>query len=367
MSDRWSQARSALRPHPEFAGEPDRDYSLEERMRLHNVPAVSIAVIDDGQIAVDTGVGQLAADDPTAATADTVFAACSISKAVSATAALRLVAAGKLPLDGDVNQHLRDWRLTDAQGRPVNVTLRQILTHTAGINIHGADGYDPAGPVPTLEQVFRGETPCMSPRIHVVTQPGSRYEYSSGGYTVVGKLICDATGQSFDDAMAALVFGPLAMRHSTFDSEGARARHLRRAAAHVSLIRKASAETRLVWPAQAPAGLWTTAGDLVRLVLALQKAYDGSGDFLPHELACETLRRQTPHHDIGLGLYLLGQDGTPARRFSHTGGYLGYKAEMLGWFAGGHGAVVMVNNGYTGAALKSEIIAALQRSYGWAA
>ena len=162
MTDLWNKASSTLRPHPAFAGDPSATHSLLDRMRLHNVSAVSIAIVHQGKLEVDTAVGQLAADDPTPATSETVFGACSISKAVTSMAVLRLVAASKLPLDADVNDHIRDWRLTDASGRSVKVTLRQLLTHTAGVNIHGADGYDPVGAIPTLEQIFRGQPPAMS-------------------------------------------------------------------------------------------------------------------------------------------------------------------------------------------------------------
>jgi CubicO group peptidase (beta-lactamase class C family) len=360
MADAWTTARTSLRPHFDFTGDPDREYPLDERMHVHNVSAVSIAIVHDGQLAVDEGIGQLAADDPTPANTNTLFATCSISKAVSAVAALRLVAAGKLPLDGDVNEHMRDWRLRDAQNQVVKVTLRQILTHTAGINIHGADGYDPRGPLPTLEQVFRGETPCVSAAVRVTREPGAGYEYSSGGFIVIQKLICDTSGQSFDDAMESLVFRPLSMRHSTFRSNAA---GMPRAAAHVSLIRRASPESALVWPARAPAGLWSTAGDLARLMQVLQSAFDGNSDFLPQALAREVLRKQTPHHDIGLGLYLLGEG--PSRRFSHMGGYLGYGGEMLGWLEGGYGVALLINNGYTARALKTEIMQAVIKAYGW--
>src|SRR5439155_15305565 len=149
MRDLWTQVRNSLRPHTEFTGDPHRDHALEDRMRLYNVSAISIAIIHDGELAVEQGIGHLAADDPTPASADTRFAACSISKAVTAAAVLRLVAAGKLSLDADVNESLRDWRVIDADESPVKVTLRQLLTHTAGVNAHGADGYDPLGPVPT--------------------------------------------------------------------------------------------------------------------------------------------------------------------------------------------------------------------------
>jgi CubicO group peptidase (beta-lactamase class C family) len=346
MSDCWTTARNSLQ--------------LEERMHLDNIPAASVAIIHDGKLDLETGIGQLAADDPTPATENTCFAACSISKAVTASAVLRLIAAGKLQLDTDIHDTLRDWRLNDGNGRPVKITLRQLLTHTAGINPEGADGYDPRGPVPTLEQILRGQPPCITPPVRIIQEPGAAYNYCMGGYLLIEKLICDVTGESFDAAMRRLVFAPLAMTHSTFrDHAGG----MQRASAHVSMIRRGAPESDLVWRAAAAAGLWTTAGDLARLVLAIQGSYDGRDDFLPQDLARQMLTQQTPHRAIGLGVYLLGEG--PARRFSHTGAYLGFKGEVLGWLEGGYGIAVMVNNGYTGLPLKEEIIAAVARAYGW--
>src|SRR5438067_2266992 len=141
MSDRLTAALNSI--------------DLQQRMHRDNISAVSIAIIHDGKLDIETGIGQLAVDDPTPATQETCFAACSISKAVTASGVIRLVAAGKLQLDTDVYETLRDWRVKDANGRAVKITLRQLLTHTAGFNPDGADGYDPRGPVPTLQQIFQ--------------------------------------------------------------------------------------------------------------------------------------------------------------------------------------------------------------------
>ena len=360
MPTLWEQAQTSLRPNTETAGDPGQTYALKSRMATHNVSAVSIALITDGQVEVDAAYGTRAADDPVPVTARTRFAACSVSKAVAAVAALRLVADGRLPLDADVNEHVRDWRVRDAVGQPVKVTLRQLLTHTAGLNVGGAVGYDPAGPVPTLDDVFHGRPPSLTPAVHVVAEPGTAYRYSAGGYIVVQRLICDATGKPFDDAVRALVFEPLAMDRSTFAPQPDDDDH---AAAHVSMIRRGSPETNLVWPEQAAAGLWTTAGDLVRLTVAIQASYHGRGDFLPQALAGDALLRQTPHRDVGLGLHLLG-DGA-ARRFSHTRSHLGWRAEMLDWLDRECGVAVMISNGYTGSELKGEILKAVLSTYQW--
>ena len=351
-------ALADLRPHAESAGDASRGYSLLERMALLNVSAVSVAVIEHGRILEQTA-GTRAADDPTPADEGTAFAACSVSKAITAVMALRMVAQGQLALDEDVNTRLRSWRLADRKGERVAVTLRQLLTHTAGTNVHGAPGYDPAEKIPSAEEVFYGRFPSLTPAVVVEAPPGSSYAYSAGGYLVVQQLLSEVAERSFADVAQELVFAPLGMRRSRFGAPP----DTNHAFAHVSMIRKHSPETDLAWPEQAAAGLWSTAGDLARFGQALHRSYAGESDFLPRPLALEALTRQTSHRDIGLGLHLQGTGA--ARRFGHTGAHLGWRAEVMMWLVGGHGLAVMLNNGYTGSEFKAEIVSALVRHRGW--
>ena len=142
------------------AGEPIHGESLAKTMAEDHVPAVCIAFIRHGKIAWSRSFGTSSIGGPPA-TPDTLFQAGSISKPVSAAAALHLAQQGKLSLDGDVNSFLTPWKLPlsdKSEGKPV--TLRELLSHTAGTNIHGFPGYAAGAPVPTTLQVLDGIPPA---------------------------------------------------------------------------------------------------------------------------------------------------------------------------------------------------------------
>jgi CubicO group peptidase (beta-lactamase class C family) len=131
-------------------GEEHPTHPLADRMKELKVPGVSIAVIQNGQIEWARGFGVRSIGGP-AVNSETMFQAGSISKPLAAMACLRLVQEGKLALDPDVNRYLTSWKLVSdpaAQGKPI--TLRELLTHTAGMTVHGFPGYASSAVVPTL-------------------------------------------------------------------------------------------------------------------------------------------------------------------------------------------------------------------------
>lgn len=120
------------------------------------------------------------------ATPATLFQVGSIAKVVVAVAALKCVERGLLELNGDVNQSLVSWHV------PVNeftarerVTLWGLLSHSAGVTVHGFRGYALGEEVPNLQQILDGEWPANSPPIRVDTVPGTKRRYSGGGYMIV--------------------------------------------------------------------------------------------------------------------------------------------------------------------------------------
>jgi CubicO group peptidase (beta-lactamase class C family) len=149
-------------------------------MAALHVPGVSIAVIHAGQTEWARGFGVTKFGGP-AVTPETLFQAASISKPVTALAVLHLVQSGKLDLDTDVNRHLKTWKVPDNEfTAKTKVTLRELLTHTAGMTVHGFSGYASGAPVPTLVEVLNGEKPANSPAIRVDIEPGSTWRYQAG-------------------------------------------------------------------------------------------------------------------------------------------------------------------------------------------
>src|SRR5205809_946889 len=136
---------------------------------------------------------------------------------VTAVAALRLVEQGKLNLDADVSQYLTSWKLpTNRFTEQKRVTLRELLSHTAGATVHGFEGYVVGKKVPTLVQVLNGESPANSAPVTIDFVPGTKFRYAGGNYAIIQQILIDVTGQPFPDLMQELVLQPLHMTHSTF-------------------------------------------------------------------------------------------------------------------------------------------------------
>ena len=162
------------------------DDFIRTQMQRRHIPGLSIAIIQDGKIIRAKGYGVAEQGGEREVTASTLFQAGSISKSVAAVGALRLVEKGKLALDEDVNGKLTTWKVPEnAFTREKKVTLRGILSHTAGLTVHGFPGYAVDCPVPTLLQVLEGAKPANTAPIRVDILPGSKWRYSGGGYTVM--------------------------------------------------------------------------------------------------------------------------------------------------------------------------------------
>jgi CubicO group peptidase (beta-lactamase class C family) len=181
-----------------------RHAALADRMVHYRVPGVSIAVIDNYQIEWSCGFGAIEAGSTKPVTSHTLFQAASISKSFSALGALLLVEQGKLSLDKDVNLRLRNWKVPDNRytaGHPV--TLRELLSHTAGTTVGGFPGYPRDAQLPTLIQILDGVPPANTPPVRVDKQPGGGWRYSGGGYEIVQLLIDDVSGEAFPEYCTA--------------------------------------------------------------------------------------------------------------------------------------------------------------------
>src|SRR5580658_10235151 len=191
--------------------------TLSAEMAAMHVPGVSIAVVHNGVIEWAQGFGVVALGGASV-TPETLFQAGSISKPVAAMAALRLVQQAKMGLDTDINTYLTSWKLPTSNAEAgKTVTLRELLTHTGGTTVHGFAGYAAAEPVPTLVQVLDGAKPANSEAIRVDMEPGTKWRYSGGGYTIMQQALIDVTKQPFPQLLHDTVLGPIGMTHSTYE------------------------------------------------------------------------------------------------------------------------------------------------------
>jgi CubicO group peptidase (beta-lactamase class C family) len=340
----------------------EKGYSLEERMRHYKVEAVSVAVIRDFRVLWTEARGFADREAKEPATPQTLFQAGSISKPVAAAGVLREVEQGKLLLDRDVNEYLKSWKLPETElTAKQKVTLERILSHSAGLTVHGFPGYAAGEPVPTLPQVLDGVPPANTEPVRVELEPGSKGQYSGGGYTIAQLVMTETLGKPFPELMRELVLAPVGMTHSTYE-QPLPAEKLRLAAAGYRRDGSLLPGRRHTYPEMAAAGLWTTSEDLARFAIAIARARRGDpGSFLSKEMA---LRMTTPFSgDVGLGFFLQKRGGETT--FGHNGADEGFQALLIMHREKGYGAAVLANSD-NGIALADEIVAGLSREYKWA-
>ncbi|MFN8443526.1 MAG: serine hydrolase domain-containing protein [Caldilineaceae bacterium] len=335
--------------------------SLAARMAHYHVPGVSVAIIHDNRIAWAKGYGYVNADTGVPVTPDTRFYAASISKPVTAMATLALVADSVLALDEDVNRKLIGWHVPDNEFTTTEkVTVRRLLSHSAGIYAGFYHGYEVDEPMPMLPQLLHGEPPSNSGAVYVQFTPGSRTEYSGSGYWVLQQLLEDVTSRSFADLLQATIFDKVGMTHSTFHSPLPE-HHARVSASGHKSDGQPCAERSSRFPALADGGLWSTPSDLARFLIEVQLSAQGqSNRVLSPAMSRLMVTEELEQHS--LGLHIFGQGD--ALRISHGGSGEAFLCLMAAFPAHGHGAVVMTN-GANGWGLIMELFRSLAEVYDW--
>lgn len=336
--------------------------SLAERMAHHHVPGVSIAVINGDRIEWARGYGFLKAGKNDPVTPETLFQTASPAKIIVAVAALHHVERGLLDLDGDVNRRLVSWHVPENRFTArEKVTLRRLLSHSAGITVGGFRGYARGEAVPSFKQVLDGEPPANSAPIRVDIEPGSRHRYSGGGYLIVKQLLEDVTGRRFPEIMRDTVLEPWGMAASTFETPLPENRWANAARGHRSNGRVIRGGWHTYPEMGSGAAMWSTPSDLARFAIRVMRAYNGRPDpvFSP-EMARQMLTPQIA--DRGLGPSVL-DDGGDRFYFLHPGANDGYKSLLVAYPKRGQGVVIMCN-GDNGEALRQEILNSVSVEYG---
>lgn len=332
---------------------------LASEMTARKVPGVSIAVIRKGKLDWASGYGATALGGPPVSN-ETVFAAASISKPVTALGVLRLVQDGKIDLDADVNLYLKRWKIPDNEFTAQhNVTVRELLNHTSGIGTHWSAVYDPHQPVPTILQALDREKPAKTDPVRVEAVPGSKFAYASGGYLILQLLIEDVSGESFADYMQRTVLGPLRMTDSTFAL--LLTERLIRSAATAYQGDGASPipPSQFYEPNLAAGGMWTTPSDLAKFLIELEGEYAGTSSRVLNQRIARLML--TPGlGNWGLGIEVGGNTQNPY--FTHEGS--AYFENVMTMYANGDGAVIMTSGG-GGGTLAGEVLLSVSQVYGW--
>ncbi len=334
-------------------------YNIYDRMEHYKVPGVSIAVVKDGSLRWAKGYGMANTDDKTAVDANTLFQAGSISKPIAALAALKLYEEGQVDLDVDVNSYLEGWHIPKSEfTNSEKVTLRRLLTHTAGTTVHGFPGYAQSDSFPNIEQVLSGGGNTGA--VVVDTIPGSLWRYSGGGYTIMEKAVEDVSGQPLDEFLTKSIFTSLGMNNSTYEQPISEKNQENISAAY-------DGEGGMIdglwhnYPEQAAAGLWTTPSDLAMYCIEIQKIANGKENGI---LKSSTVNEMLTKHDNDWGLGPSLKFDQDSLMFSHGGKNAGFTNNMVAYAYLGH-AVIIMTNADNGGSLIHEVQNAIEEVYDW--
>ena len=325
-------------------------------------PSTSIAILDNGE--VSSRCYSTVGDN-----VDTVFQAASISKPINGLATMKLIEEGHFTLASTVAELLpKEYLDILTDGSPASqrkiiekITIKHLLSHTAGLNVCGFFGYG-ASAVPTLKQILAGEKPSNSLRIRLKAFPGQNYSYSGGGITVLQIILECVVGKDYPTLMTDLVLKPLGMTRSFYaplaESEGNAAK------AYWTGSTKCHVDHH-VYPELAAAGLWTTPTDLLKVVQATQKSLAGDGGFLRQDTA------QTMLVEIDERMALSWGVVKDESIFSHTGSNIGFACVAFGFekldsaeVPRNSGMAVMCNSS-TGDEVYSKVLSAISGLKGW--
>jgi CubicO group peptidase (beta-lactamase class C family) len=239
-----------------------RAVQVVARQALANstAPGLAVALVHQGRLAWAEGYGLADRATGRPVTVRTRFQGASLSKAVAAWGVLRLVEQGRIGLDEPLVGHLRRWRPPPSPFDTGGITVRRLLSHTAGLSVHGYGGQRSDRPLPSIAASLSGEAGGSFP-VELLEAPGRRWLYSGGGYSVLQLLVEELTGRPFAALMRTQVLGPLGMTASSF-------RWRRTAATARPHDRRGTPSPDFAFTEQAAAGLVTTAPDLARFVAA---------------------------------------------------------------------------------------------------
>jgi CubicO group peptidase (beta-lactamase class C family) len=310
---------------------------------------LAVAVVRGGELSWFHGHGLADTRSGEPVDQDTVFRIGSVTKTFTAVAVMQLWEQGLVDLDSPVSSYLRAFRLVPAEPGLGPVTLRHLLTHTAGIGYwpratdllrpgRGA-GVQTARPVGSLSEYYRRG-------LRVEVEPGTKWMYSNHGFATLGQVVEDVSGEPFARYLREHVFGPLGMdRSDLVRSENVRARLA------TGYVLRRHGLTPVPWrdvPAPGGGGIYSTTGDMVRYVVAL---LGGGGNQTGSILRPETLATMfRPHFrpdprtpGVGLGFDLSTEGGH--RLVGKDGVLSGFLAQMSLAPDDDTGVIVLSNTG----------------------
>jgi CubicO group peptidase (beta-lactamase class C family) len=341
------------------------------KLNADGIPSASIAILDDGKISAHVISNGKENNE-------TVYQACSISKAITAIGVAKLVDDGRISYDTKVADHLGqttiDCLVDDKTSHFLSdVTVGMLLSHTSGLSQGGFPGYD--GKTPSAEEVLSGRYPSNTPRVRFLSFPGAQFKYSGGGFTVLQVFLENVTKTPFANFMKATVLEPLGMSRSWYGDLQRNEENFTKA--HRTGYTESGCHSFIELAA---AYLWTTPTDLLKAVSAVQESLYTDHGFVSRATAKKMLSHVVVASFFGgHPLYMAMGWAVNEHIFAHSGeNFPGYNTYVFGFHSdntstsgseSGHkprnGIAVMTNSSLGHEMAIRQIIGAILYLKGW--
>ena len=293
---------------------------IEDWMEAFAIPSVAVGVAHEGEILWEEGFGWADRERNIRATEHTAYSVASVTKPITATAIALLQEEGKLGLDDPANDLLRSARITVRGSGPSRATIREILSHTAGLPLHHHFFFED-------DEVERPPMEVTIARYGVqVTEPGAVYNYSNVGYGILDHLIEEASGKDYGAFLRSRIFDPLGMERSALGKNPSMG-----AKVAARYDEAGSPLPDYDFDHRGASAVYASVHDLLRFGLFhLGRTPEEAEDILPRSVLKEM---QTPHapsaegRSYGLG-WAVVKDDNGYVRVEHTGGMPGVSTAL---------------------------------------
>ncbi len=339
-----------------FQGEEALRPTIKERMDQLEVQSASVAIYRDGELHWASAYGD--AQNP-----DTLFQAASLSKAVASVGIVALAREVGMDLDADLTPTFAVLQDSRVNPEGASITLRQLLSHSAGTTVSGFPGYDPDADIPSTLDIALGISGATTPTIQIDPSRIGQRRYSGGGFHLAQLWAETVSGETFASLMKRLVLDPVGMRRSTFDlitPGDERAANLAPGYGEEGLPAEGG---WLLYPQGAAAGLWSTPTDYGLFMSALIASVTKEDDRGIHpDIGREVLAPAIGFTGLGVGF----QIRQAQVRLSNSGDNRGYWNHTMSFPALGD-VIVVMTTGPGGFILMGDINRTAAETYNWPA
>ncbi len=358
--DKKAALENGIRGKVKFLQESESFSSISDKMVEYKIPALSLAVINHGEIEWVDIYQNANFHDQQNLDSTNIFQAASLSKPVTFLAALRMHSSGEIDLDKNIQYYLKDFVLPQGKQTVENpVTFRNIFSHTSGINPGGYQGYPRNVPMPTDFDILMGNEGVNTPAIEVITPPNKVLAYSGGGYTVAELALQDIFNDKFSNIMKKWILEPAGMTLSEFTQPLPASDSLRVAKGYTYSGDVVEGGWRN-HPEQAAAGPWSNATDMAKFMIEIYNAYQGKNSIFSQTDIESILNDEREGHVYGFIVDRSDDDIS----ITHYGGNAGYRTGMTISLSSGNGLVYLTNSD-NGGALGNELLLSASQIFNW--